>query len=621
MKFLTQLSDTASATLLRFPFVLLSAVVATAAAIYATTVDRAINGVYAEPNFLIIKAGLLAGLGISLLLSLALMAERRIIAIKSWQAQLIGVLILSVYFFALPSSSGYFSMYWVIQLTMVALASHLLVSFAPFLGKMNLNGFWHYNEHFFIIILTTLLYSYVLYGGLVLAMVSLKFLFKIDIAWQNFWCLFWLLQGVFNTWFFLSKIPADIGDFNTQDSYPKGLKVFSQYVLLPLVIIYLFILYAYGFKIIATWSLPVGWVSYMVLGFSVAGMLSFLLLYPFKNSSENGWIQQFNRWFYVIIVPLVGLLFVAVGYRIRAYGVTENRYFVVLLAIWLLGIALYFIFFKRDNISVIPISLCVVALLSSFGFWGASSVSAASQKNRLIRLFSDNQINIISDSVSVINPNLKRKTAAEITSILDFFASRNELRKLHDVFEISPQKDSLFFTLSEREKETKLLERVRVPYTYWRNPSYDENDTLPVSNEYVYTFTLNQSPIEIIETSGYDFIMPYWTCQLVPPEGVLQSFIFRGKKLSTKLCDNKLSFSLDGKKAELDMQTFYNSQLKPTQEQSSAMPAENMTAIISHPDLEIKILFKQIIIQFLDRKSEVGKVQYAEFQLLLKEKK
>ena len=252
MKFLTQLSDTASATLLRFPFVLLSAVVATAAAIYATTVDRAINGVYQEPNFLIIKAGLLAALGISFLLSLALMAERCVIAIKSWQAQLIGVVILSIYYFTLPSSSGYFSMYWVIQLTMVALASHLLVSFAPFLGKMNLNGFWHYNEHFFVTILTTLLYSYVLYTGLVLALVSLNFLFKIEIVWQSYWSLFWLLQGVFNTWFFLSKIPSDIGDFDSQDSYPKGLKVFSQYVLLPLVIIYLFILYAYSFKIIAT---------------------------------------------------------------------------------------------------------------------------------------------------------------------------------------------------------------------------------------------------------------------------------------------------------------------------------------------------------------------------------
>ena len=51
-------------------------------------------------------------------------------------------------------------------------------------------------------------------------------------------------------------------------------------------------------------------------------------------------VQLFWRfWPWLLVVP-VGLLFLAVGSRVKQYGLTESRYFVVLAGIWLTSRAL-----------------------------------------------------------------------------------------------------------------------------------------------------------------------------------------------------------------------------------------------------------------------------------------
>ena len=115
-------------------------------------------------------------------------------------------------------------------------------------------------------------------------------------------------------------------------SYPQILKFFTQFVLIPLLLIYVTILYFYAGKILINWELPRGWVSYLILIFSLFGLLSFLLVHPIAQKKENLWIYSFNRWFYFVLIPLIGLLFWAILYRINLYGITHGRYYVLLLA-------------------------------------------------------------------------------------------------------------------------------------------------------------------------------------------------------------------------------------------------------------------------------------------------
>jgi uncharacterized membrane protein YccF (DUF307 family) len=143
-------------------------------------------------------------------------------------------------------------------------------------------------------------------------------------------------------------------------------------------------------KIVIAWSWPQGWVANLVLGFSIAGMFSLLLLHPIRSAAENVWIRTFARWFYVALMPLVVLLLLAIGRRVGEYGLTENRYFVIILGCWLAVMAVLAVVRKAPLIRLIPLSLGALAFLASTGPWSASSISLHDQLGRFERVLAAN---------------------------------------------------------------------------------------------------------------------------------------------------------------------------------------------------------------------------------------
>lgn len=270
------------------------------------------------------------------------------------------------------------------QFLVLNIALHLLVSFAGFLPRSyNQDDFWEFNKQLFLRILTAGLYSVVLYCGLSLAILAIDKLFNVKFYDHIYLHIFFVIAGVFNTIFFLNGVPETNNSENPLIlKYPKGLKNFTQYVLLPLISLYLVILICYEAKILVTLSLPVGWVSYLVLVFAIFGILSFLLVHPIATETNNLWMRTFNRWFYFLLIPLLGLLFWAILYRINLYGFTHERYYVLLLSIWLSVIVGYFLIQKQPKIKFIPISLCLAGLLSLAGPQSANFISKNSQLSR-----------------------------------------------------------------------------------------------------------------------------------------------------------------------------------------------------------------------------------------------
>jgi hypothetical protein len=300
-------------------------------------------------------------------------------------------------------------------------------------------GFWRYNEILFLRVLTAVLFTLVLYGGLSLALVSIDKLFNVEVGYRAYGKLAALLFGVFNTWFFLAGVPRDFSALGQGFSYPRGLKIFTQYVLLPLVSIYLVILYLYAGKIVVTWQWPNGWVSALVIGFAIAGILSALLLWPVREEEGNRWIRRFSGGFYWALLPLTVLLLLAIWRRISDYGLTEHRYFVIIIAFWLAGIAIYFIISRRDNIKVIPITLCILAIAGTFGPWSASSVAIRSQVVRLGDLLEREKIVVAGRIVPAREgDSLSKDAESRIYSILDFLDRRDALTDLSSVLPSLP---------------------------------------------------------------------------------------------------------------------------------------------------------------------------------------
>ncbi|KLT71556.1 DUF4153 domain-containing protein [Flavobacterium sp. ABG] len=363
-------------TVLRFPLETLTAILGTIFAIILQEKK------YGGPQEFYIKAVMSCSLCLILFLSVSLyfQASKKSNLLRFLSSFILGSLLIAFVFSFKKNITDVEAQ----EFLVLNIALHLLVSFAGFLPKTyHQEEFWEFNKQLFLRILTAGLYSMVLYCGLALAILAIEKLFGFEFYDRIYLYIFFTITGVFNTIFFLNGVPETNNQENPlQLSYPKGLKNFTQFILLPLISLYLIILICYEAKILITLSLPVGWVSYLVLVFAIFGILSFLLVHPIANEKGNLWMKTFNRWFYFLLIPLLGLLFWAILYRINLYGFTHERYYVLLLSIWLGVVVLYFLIQKQPKIKFIPISMCLAGLFSIVGPQSANSVSKNSQLSR-----------------------------------------------------------------------------------------------------------------------------------------------------------------------------------------------------------------------------------------------
>ncbi|BDD05615.1 DUF4153 domain-containing protein [Aureibacter tunicatorum] len=407
---LNYLKEQALKSASRFPLSLASAFIGSAIAIYLVENERSIDNIFPLVNLMLTLA-----LAIPTFFCAQVLSEKESFSKKS-KIIVFGAafLFVAATYLSLPNPETVSNISIpYIRYGVFNVIAHLLVSFIPYYNKGEVNGFWNYNKTLFIRLCTSLLFSVVIYLGIVFLLFALDQLFNIDIHDKLFMD-FWIFTiGIFNTWFFISGIPKDFQKLEEIDAYPKSLKIFSQYILLPLLSIYLIVLYAYGAKIIITWHWPKGIVSYMILTIAILGTLTLLLIYPYGKSKENAWINKFSRVYYFILVPLIALLFISISIRLNEYGITVNRYAIFGLGIWLSIIAGYFIFGGK-NIKAIPQTLAFILILSVFGPWSMFNMGEKSQSKRLISILEQNGI--------IENGKIQNETIWVQDSLPDFYS-------------------------------------------------------------------------------------------------------------------------------------------------------------------------------------------------------
>jgi hypothetical protein len=408
-----QLQTNAVGAIRRFPLTLLSAVVGTVAAIIL------IEDPDDNVKHLLEKLIMVAYLGLPLFIALTLLAEKR-----QWRRQVafagqaVGVILLVAYFFSLPEGVEDVGS-CMMRFALLSIGLHFLVACLPYIGGIQTHGFWQYNMSLLHRFLTAAVFSGVMYVGLGIALAAADELFGYEVKPERYFQLFTIMVGVFNTWLFLAGVPDDLEALDRTTDYPKGLAVFAQYILLPLVALYFVILIAYEAKIIIDWNWPIGWVSELVLWFSVVGILSLLLLYPLRKQAEKRWVQTFVKWFFRGLVLLVPLLLLAILRRISDYGVTEPRYLVLIMAVGLVIVTLYFLIRKARDIRIIPILLATGAFLAAYGPWSASAVSLWSQQGRLETLLTQNGL-LVDGSIQEAEQEPSFEDRKQMSSIIDY---------------------------------------------------------------------------------------------------------------------------------------------------------------------------------------------------------
>lgn len=439
---------------MRFPLQFLLAILATGIWWYLIGVSWENSAL--EDNLL--KLLVICNLALTLLLASDLFAEVKGYSIaKKWGLR-IAVLVICTGLYFLLNPAIYLAD--VFRIGLLAFAFHLLVAFAPFVGKGNLNGFWQYNKTLFLRFLISALYAGVLYAGLAIALAAIDSLFNVTIGYRIYMRLFAVVSAGFTTLFFLAGIPENFATLQEDQSYPKGLKIFTQYVLIPLMTIYLGILLVYEVKTLINWQLPKGLVSTLILGYAVFGILSLLLIYPIKDKDGNGWIKLFSKLFYLMMIPLMVLLMLAIGKRVGNYGITESRYILMALALWLSAITVYFLLSKKQNIKIIPISLCIIAILATYGPQSAFSVSKYSQVARLKKMLSSKVKKEKEDEPAVIRylvdrhglMSLQTFTSTDLKA-LELNIEKKAIKNKWSKYEIKEAKiDSALSTLKVKDK-------------------------------------------------------------------------------------------------------------------------------------------------------------------------
>ncbi len=369
---LRRLVASAASVLRRFPEAVACALVAGLAAVEA---------VGSETIGFPARLAFTATLGLPLFVTLALVSERRGWEPRfRWLASALGAAVLVFLHHRLgPWDDEALGQRW----GHLVLTFHLAASVAPYLGFKAGHGFWQYNRVLFFRFLLATLYSGVLFVGLALALAAVDNLLGVSVPDLHYPRLFLLIAFLFHPVHFLAGVPTDFEELERSRDYPGALRALSQFVMLPLVAVYVTILMLYLGRIVVTGTWPSGWTGNLVSSLAVAGIFSLLVAHPERMAEGRTWIDRYALAFWIAIVPASVMVLLALWQRIDQYGITERRYLLGVLAVWLGAMALHRVITRSRDIKGIPLTLAIIGVATFVGPWSAYAVAERSQAGRV----------------------------------------------------------------------------------------------------------------------------------------------------------------------------------------------------------------------------------------------
>lgn len=483
----------AERTLRRFPLAIV------AAALAATGAILGIQEV--GPDWTHVRLVATASLGIALFTALTLIGERqKNRSLATALLSLGGILVLAGYFagWAHWSEPVRFGRY--AQLSVVF---HLLVVTGPFIGRALPNAFWQFSRVLLERGILSAAFTGTLFVGVALALMALDKLFGVDVPGTAYPRTWFVIAFVFSSWLFLGGVPEDPAALEERRDYPAVLRVFSQYALVPLVSVYLVILTLYLGKVVVTWAWPSGWIGNLVTGVATAGIFALLLVRPLAEDPEQRWIATFARQFWLAIIPSIVMLWLALYQRVHQYGVTEPRYFVIALSIWLFALALYYTITRSRNIRIIPLSLGVGALVTFAGPWGPYAMSEASQVGRLRGVLSRNGM-LVDGTVRHPAREVTAEDQAEISAVVRYLIETHGTEAIAPWFADSNARRAVV-TAGVRGRDSReavdewggiVAKRLGVPYVF-----------RTVGQAGVRNFSYTAAETGAIPISGFDYLL------------------------------------------------------------------------------------------------------------------
>ncbi len=419
----------------RFPYAMTAATITTVIALYFLRFHTK------EPvgiDLILAKLSIVSSLGFFLFTALRLLKKG--VDTTTYRVILLSILVsLAAYFLSLPEIS---------KMHLTNLEKHLfltLLSFfsilwVPFLNKaLDNKKYWAYAKRVIFAFFISGFFTFVLLTGINVAIFSIQVLFDYKISGEYIEMVNASIIGIFSTSYFLSQIPQEpsFSKDSTEDSLIE--KFFTKYILTSLSVVYFLILYLYTTKVLISMEWPKGILSWLIVAFSFVAILTYLFWTPYTSKEGSRWRKL--MWLGILLQS--GMLFMAITMRINQYSWTENRYMVFIFGVWLVGISLYFLFYKKAKIKWIFISLSIILFISQIGGFSSYEVSKKAQTKRLATALKTYMRN-------------KKKASYElkynISSITAYLYNHYGIESLESIY---PKITAEFKTLQEKEKKLR----------------------------------------------------------------------------------------------------------------------------------------------------------------------
>ena len=396
-------------TFKRFPLAIITSLLGTALAIYSIKTST--------HDDWIMRLILTTSLSASFFTALSLGSEF-IDKISRNFVMLLGVILMAIHYFILPEKMDSVGTIYTTRQIFLSLGCFIAILWAPFWKEKSKNEvIWEWVRKIIMNIVQTVFFGVVLFAGISAAIFAIVSLFGLDIYGEIYLEIWVSIVGAFGPIFFLGNLDKNPRKLTLPKPIPTFMNILTKYILTPLAVGYFLILYVYTFKVFITWEWPKNLLSWLVIGFSVVAVFTYFLWTPFWKTK----IEKYRRLFWWGLLPQIAMLFIAIFWRIKTYSWTENRYFVVALGLWLLGITIYFLVNKKATFKSIFIALTGVILVSQIGPLSGYNVGKISQQSRLKNLLENSQI-LQNGIVTTTKIKLDKKIRYKISDSIEYLS-------------------------------------------------------------------------------------------------------------------------------------------------------------------------------------------------------
>lgn len=407
-----------------------------------------------------------------------------------------------IFFVEYLRTNDYYNVYF-FTLIPISMVLFLLI---PILRKKDNRE--KYLQSVFSNFVTTGIFAAVLWIGIeiILATVNYLFFYSGDSLFFRLTTYsFWFITEVFGASLFLSLLKKPDDNLENYE-FPFIFNLLIKFAIIPLIIIYTGVLYIYMARVIISMHLPKGLISHLVLWYTAFSVFIMILITPFTQKDK--FFENFKKYFPYFSIPLIFASLFAVFQRTYQYGITENRYYVLISIFWLLFCMILYI--RNMNVTGVFISLIICFIISVYTPLSAKNVSNFSQNQRLKRILI--KYGALKDGkISKITQKLTNRQGSQIHTTIQYMSDNSTIAKLN----FKNEKGEVYSTLGDLEKGLDVKES-------WKDYSiYDsEDDDREKDDEHkIVTYKIkNSENAEIIsDIAGYDNFVSYRKVDNIDP--------------------------------------------------------------------------------------------------------